>query len=381
MTQARALDLLRGAVRLSVDGIHGVTRIAQGLHGNISTLAPPLGRAEERPSRGIAGFVYGAVRTGSSVAGHGLDTLLAGVQAMTSDEVDAAPNARRDAVVSALNGVVGDHLERTGNPLAIRMDCRVHGPARPKLLLLVHGLCMSDSQWMREGHDHGLALGEALGYTPVYVRYNSGRHVSANGAELASRLEELVAGWPVPLESFAVVGHSMGGLVARSAVHQAQQAGLSWTGHLRKIVFLGTPHHGAVLERAGNWLHTVLGISPYLAPFTRLARLRSDGITDLRHGNLLEGDWQAGRFAHRDTRTAVPLPPGIACYAIAGSLQNAAARGGDGLVSVDSALGRHARSSRALRFPASRTWVANGVNHLDLLGDAGVGAKLRTWLR
>ena len=216
------------------------------------------------------------------------------MQALLASEEDGAGEEvpQRQAILSALNGVLGDHLARTGNPLAIGMELVVRGAARPRLLLLVHGLCMNDTQWTRDGHDHGLALAKSLDCTPVYVRYNSGRHVCENAAELATRLQELVAHWPVAVEDLAIVGHSMGGLVARSAVHQASEAGMAWPRQLRQMVFLGTPHHGAALERAGNWLHTVLGLSPYLAPFTRLGRLRSDGITDLRHGNLLESDWQ-----------------------------------------------------------------------------------------
>jgi hypothetical protein len=158
---------------------------------------------------------------------------------------------------------------------------------------------------------------------------------------------------------------------------------MAWPRKLKQMVFLGTPHHGAALERGGNWLHNVLGVSPYLAPFTRLGRLRSDGITDLRHGNLLASDWQAGRYLHRDTRTVVPLPPRVACFAIAGALGTGGIDQavGDGLVSVDSALGRHPRPTHDLHFPIARTWVARGVHHLELLGDAGVYEKLRAWLR
>jgi len=369
----------RGAVRLAVEGVHGVTSIAEGLHGTITRLAPPIGRVRERPARGIAGFVYRAVRGSSRLIGHGLDALLAPFdQEVRSDDSPAGVAWR-----AALNGVVGDHLARTGNPLAIPLDLIVRGPATPRVLLLVHGLCMSDTAWMRKGADHGQALAHALGGTPVYMRYNSGRHVSTNGDELAARLESLLAHWPVPVESLTIVCHSMGGLVARSAAHRAQAAGMHWPERLQQMVFLGTPHHGAALERGGNWLHAVLGTSPYLAPFTRLGTLRSDGITDLRHGSLLAADWQDGRHRHHDTRTPVPLPAGVTCYAVAGALGPAGTGKpwGDGLVSVDSALGRHARRSHALRIPRARTWVARGVHHLDLLSDPSVAAKLGGWLR
>lgn len=377
---------VRGAVRLAVHGVHGVTHIAEGLHGSIARIAPPLGKVPERPAGGIAGFVYRTVRTASSLIGGGLDAALAAVQALLPPgpgEGGAQEEApQRQAVLAALNGIVGDHLARTGNPLAIRMELVTAAPARPRVLLLVHGLCMGEQQWTYGGHDHGRSLAGALDATPVYVRYNSGRHVSQNGAELAQKLEQLFYDWPVPLEGLAIVGHSMGGLVTRSAVHQAQQAGMAWPARLRQMVFLGTPHHGAALERGGNWLHEVLGMSPYLAPFTRLGRVRSDGITDLRHGNLLDSDWQGGRFLHRDTRTPVPLPRGVACYAVAGALGGGKADQaiGDGLVAVDSALGRHARSTLDLRLPASHTFVVRGAHHFELLGSAAVDRKLRQWL-
>ncbi|MEJ8840477.1 esterase/lipase family protein [Ramlibacter sp. AN1133] len=368
----------RGAVRLAIEGVHGVTRIAEGLHGSIARLALPVGRVREAPAGGIAGFVYRTVRGSSSLVGQGLDALLAPFDQEAHGDDSPAGLAWR----AALNGVVGDHLARTGNPLALPMELIVRGPATPRILLQVHGLCMSDAAWTRKGVDHGQALAQALDRTPVYVRYNSGLHVSTNGDELAARLEDLLAHWPVPVESLAIVGHSMGGLVARSAVHRAQAAGMAWPRRLRQMVFLGTPHHGAALERGGNWLHAVLGTSPYLAPFTRLGTLRSDGITDLRHGNLLAADWRNGRHLHHDTRTPVPLPAGVACYAVAGAL-GPAGKGkpwGDGLVSVDSALGRHPRRSHALRIPRERTWVARGVHHLDLLSDASVAARLAAWL-
>ena len=232
------LDELRGAVRLAVEGVQGVARIAEGLHGQILRLAPPLGRRSEQPTRGITGLAYRAVRGGAGAVGAGLDALLAGLQPLLKASPGAQPGDARLAAISALNGVVGDHLARTANPLAIPMQLLVRGAAAPRVVLLVHGLCMNDRQWLRDGHDHGQALQRDLGCTPVYARYNSGLHVSQNGEALAVQLEQLLAGWPVPVERLDIVGHSMGGLVARSAVQQALDAGMAWPRHLRSMVFL-----------------------------------------------------------------------------------------------------------------------------------------------
>jgi hypothetical protein len=412
---AGPLDDVRAGVRLVIDGVSGVTGIVEAMHQRIARVAPPLGVVEDAPTRGITGLVYRSIRGTTGLVGKALDVALAGAQALLHASLrDVPPEQampRRDAVVAALNGVIGDHLERTGNPLAIPFELRLHNgiagsPDSPaagaRLLLLVHGLCMNDTQWTRGGHDHGDALARDLAYVPIYARYNSGRHISDNGRDLATALERLLRHWPHRVESVAIVGHSMGGLVARSAIHQATQAGLDWPAKVRKLVFLGTPHHGAPMERGGNWLHRGLGISPYLSPFTRLSGLRSEGITDLRHGNLLKRDWVRGRFEHRDTRTVVPLPPGVACYAVASTLGRADAKGdddgvgpsarastareltgawlGDGLVPLASALGRHAKPTRDLRIPPSHVWIGQGINHLDLLSSPAVYRQLRRWL-
>ena len=170
----------------------------------------------------------------------------------------------------------------------------------------------------------------------------------SNGRAFAEALEALVAAWPVEIEDFVVIGHSMGGLVARSACAYGEEAGHAWRGKLRTLVFLGTPHHGAPLERIGNWVDVILGKAPYVAAFGRLGKIRSAGVTDLRYGNLMDEDWQGrDRFAREpDSRRPVPLPEGVACYAIAATTAKEAGGlkdrlVGDGLVPVASALGHH----------------------------------------
>jgi pimeloyl-ACP methyl ester carboxylesterase len=380
---------LRGGARLVIDGVRGVTGIVEAMHSRIARVPPPLGSVPDVPTTGITGLVYRSIQGTTGLVGKALDTALAGVESVLPSSLQNLPDGKtaesRDAVVAALNGVMGDHLARTGNPLAIPMSLRTR-PADaakgPRVLLLVHGLCMTDHQWTRNGHDHGQALA-SLGYCPVYAHYNSGLHISANGAELAAQLEALVAGWPVAVESLAIIGHSMGGLVVRSALHEAICVGMRWPARLKQLVFLGTPHHGAPLERGGNWLHRGLGVSPYVAPFTRISGLRSCGITDLRHGNLLEQDWAENRFAQRDTRTAVPLPHGVACYAVAGTIGQDASHEwmGDGLVPLASALGRHVKATRDLHIPLPHQWIARGVSHLELLGSEAVYRRLRRWLK
>jgi hypothetical protein len=388
---------LHGWGLLACDAVIGLAGVVESMHHGIARAPGILGPPVEGRTRGITGLVYGTIRGAARLAGAGLDAALAPLARRRRERL---PSATREAVLAALNGVVGDHLAATGNPLAIGMRFRSGGralplepaalaaalpEAGPQPVVLVHGACMNDLRWLRQGHDHGAALARDLGRTPVYLHYNTGLHISTNGRAFADALEALVRAWPVPVERLAIVAHSMGGLVARSACLQGEALGHAWRRRVRHLVFLGTPHHGAPLARGGNWVDAALGLSPYSAPIARLGRIRSAGITDLRHGSLVDQDWVGrDRFAPAGPLPrAVPLPARVACCAVAAT----AAKGrlgarvvGDGLVPVDSALGRHPDPGRALAFPESRRWVATGINHFDLLGDRGVYRHLRAWL-
>ncbi len=390
---------LRGLSRLAVDATLGVTDLVEAMHRGIARPWLSLGGAPPGRTRGRTGFVYRSIRWVTRRVGRGLDATLAAAGPALAER---SGSPRRESLVAALNGVVGDHLAASGNPLAIplrlrhrRRDLALSAEglaaaipdASRRVVVLVHGLCRSDLHWRRRRHDHGEALARELGATPIYVRYNSGRHVSDNARELAAALEALVAGWPVPLEAVSIVGHSMGGLVARGAVHYAERAGAGWPRRLRHLVFLGTPHHGAPLERGGQWLHRILGAVPWARPLGRLGSVRSAGITDLRHGNVVEEDWQGrDRFApHGDRRRPLPLPAGVVCCAVAATTRPHS-RGlharliGDGLVPLASALGRHPDPAFDLAIPPERQWIARGTGHLDLLARREVFDRLRGWL-
>lgn len=398
-THIRPADV-RGLSRLAIDATLGLTRLVETMHHNIARLLGPLGQYTQEPTRGITGLVYRTIQGGTRLVGGGIDALLGQLIALLGPQ-QTASSATREALLAAVNGVLGDHLAASANPLAIPMQLRVEGQplvldpqalaaslpqAGGRILLLVHGLCMNDLQWRRHGHDHGAALAAAAGYTPLYLHYNSGEHVSRNGRALADLLETLLQAWPVPIEGLTIVGHSMGGLVARSACHYGGLAAQAWPRQLRQLVFLGTPHHGAPLERGGNWVNVVLELSPYTAALARLAKLRSAGITDLAHGSILDQDWQQGdRFAHKRRRQCVPLPQGVRCHAIAATTAAAGANAGkrlpgDGLVPLQSALGQHAQRGQDLGIPAAQRVVLHGLHHLDLLDSPAVCAQLLRWL-
>jgi len=382
------LSDLRGFQRLATDATVGLTDLVEAMHHTVARAPGVLGKSPTGRTAGITGFVYKSVRGITRGVGVGVDALLGALQPLLAERPSSD---EREAVLAALNGIFGDYLSGSGNPLAISMRIRRDGvpvaidraalaaafpESAREVVLLIHGLCLN-----------GAALAHDLGYTPVYLHYNTGQHVSANGRELADLIESLLADWPRPVAHLTIVGHSMGGLVARSAVHYAARAGHTWPKRLRELVFLGTPHFGAPLERAGAWVDFLIGISPYTAPFARLGKIRSAGIKDLRHGYLRDEDWltapQAGR---RDAHATLPLPGGVRCYAIAASKQkhanaDAARIRGDGLVPVSSALGRHHDAALDLAFPESHQWVGYGIGHLDLLSRSDVYERMRSWLK
>ena len=391
MPRFLSISDLRGAVRLVTTAATGVTDLVEAMQ---ATITQPEGISR---TRGLSGIVYRTVRRTMRRVGRSVEEALAAVDPGTPGDAPA-----REAVVAALNGAVGDHLAAEGNPLAIEMHLRHAGApldlaalaagattipdARPTILLQVHGICMYEGQWHRDGHDPGAEWAEAIGATRLAVRYNSGRHISESGADLARLLDALRAAWPVAVERLVIVGHSMGGLVARSALWRLEADGRALPGDTT-LVCLGSPHHGAPLERLGNLVDTALRASRYAGPLAAVSNARSAGLTDLRYGSVHADDWTGrDRFAARgEDRRHVPLPDGVTGYLVAATLGTGGGgirdfTIGDGLVPLDSALGLHEDPARALDVPPDHRWTLPRASHLDLLWALEVTEQVRGWL-
>jgi pimeloyl-ACP methyl ester carboxylesterase len=390
----RANDI-RGVNQLAVDAVTGLTDIVEALHYTILSLGLN-DKDQPTKTRGVTGFVYRNIRNVTAFVGDKIDLSLSQFGSVLGQHESSL---KREVAISMLNGVLGDYLLERENPLAVIMQLRRDGKALSdvalrnlieksdgKILLMVHGLCMNDLQWQVDEHDHGIELARDLGYEPIYLHYNTGRHISENGRDLAALLEYLVTISPQPL-SLSILAHSMGGLVSRSAFHYGEKAQHTWLAQVNKMVFLGTPHHGAALEKGGNLIDILLGSNPYSLPFAKLGQIRSAGITDLRYGSIIDEDWQGkDRFSYNaDDRGSLALPNGVRCYTVAAvkSKQSTVVGDGligDGLVNVDSALGRHNDDLLHLTFPEQHQWVGRDMNHMDLLYHPDVYRKIRCWL-
>ncbi|WP_386069274.1 lipase family alpha/beta hydrolase [Tahibacter sp. UC22_41] len=393
------LDLLRGTAQLAGEGFLGALDVVEGMHQAVLDPFAKLLPFGDLLIRGTD-FVYARLRD----VGHVASTAAIGSLGLyeryllprSGDEADPVAS---NAWISALNGAVGDHLEDTRNPLALRLafcrkghalslDARTLARELPcangTLYVLVHGLGLNDSQWQdRDGEDFGSRLERDLGGSAVRLRYNSGRRISGNGRDFARELQRLVDAHPRRIERIVLIGHSMGGLVCRSACSHAARAGLPWREQLVAAICLGSPHLGAPLERIGGRLSAALEAMPYTRALAKLTERRSAGVKDLRHGWCSDRDRPRGE--RRDAAPEALADIGdarwyLAAATLAGSSDGTRARWiGDGLVPVPSALGQHADPALSLQLPDDQRHVFRGLGHLDLMNHPRVYERLRAW--
>jgi pimeloyl-ACP methyl ester carboxylesterase len=391
------VNFFEGLAQLATMGVVEVTDIVEAIHREI--LQRPLGRFNkgniERWQKGITGRIYGTVRHAMQLAGK---NLASGMRLynyiLKPKKVRLLPqNLRR--MVNILNGVMGDHLITHHNPLAVPMvlyDTNNYiqsGVLSGRVIILCHGLCLSHLSWQIAGESNlATVLKRGLpAATILYLNYNTGRRISSNGRSFAKVLQSLVEDNP-DITQIDLIGHSMGGLVSRSALYYGKEQGFSWVNRVRNLVTLGSPHHGASLEQIGNFVQDKIAKLPFAGSLAKLGDLRSAGIIDLRYGSILDADWQAleGRsVVPADFRHPTRLPLHVNTYLVAGALVETrfdfktTSLLGDGLVSVESALGEHTEE-HTLAVPEGHKAVFYGVSHMNLIYNDRVHQQIIAWL-
>ncbi|MGV9711360.1 esterase/lipase family protein [Gordonia sp. NPDC003424] len=382
-----------GKALVGISKVHAA--VAESLFGGLRFTLGPHADSARAVHDAVSTGTYAAVAASICAAGR-----IGEIAAETPGGVPSH-SPRGATVLAILNGLIGDELAGKRSPLAPVMSIRVDGApvdvgaeelaaaypgATSHVMVFVHGLMESEYAW--SGPDlpsYGTRFGEDIGATEVQIRYNTGRHISDTGRELSELLAKLVLLWPVPVTEVTLVGHSMGGLVIRSACHAAA-ADPYWLSLVRHTVSLGTPHLGAPLAKGVHAATTALRTTPVTRPFGNLLGRRSAGVRDLFHGTLTDDGW-LGRDpdALRQSRVAdLELIPGVRHLFVTASLTRDPRHPlgrivGDGLVLDGSGRGE----SRSVRigFRPEDGMHIGGANHFTLLNNDAIYRWLLEQLR
>jgi pimeloyl-ACP methyl ester carboxylesterase len=387
---ALGTDLAHDAILATVRDVHGavskrVHSVTDLVGGHHTTLNSRHG--------GVSGVVYRGIGAGIQATTNGLR---AADRAGVGRRLEDSP--RGQFVMAALNGIFGDRIRDSHPELAITMAVRMGGrdvaldpaglgaaypEASGDLVVFLHGLSESESFWDRRRSESGGNYGERLaadaGWTPIFVRANSGLSLAENGVALAGMLDRLVEHWPTDVRRIALIGHSLGGLVMRSACAVVSDpgsetgsgtgsgTGTAWNTLVTDVVTLGTPHLGAPIARVLTAGSAGLSRLPESAPFGAFLDNRAVSISDLRTG----------------------LPPDVqnlphARYHLVAATLTRSARhpvaevAGDLLVRYPSAVGKGRRGREM--FPGADVLHVPGADHFDLLNHEDVYAAIRGWL-
>jgi pimeloyl-ACP methyl ester carboxylesterase len=403
--EARALSRLTSQVLAGtvahVEQVH--TAVARRTFG-----LTPAGAPVQTVHNAIAGGVYGSLRGAVLAAGSAAGGVVGLLPRPAARPIGSRPRA--NVALGALNAAIGDRLGSENSALAIRMSLRSDGcdvPAESaalaaaypdaggKLAIFLHGLGETEQAWRLRAEQHygdstvtyGSRLRDELGFTPVYVRYNTGLHVSDNGRRLAGLLTDVTDAWPAAVEEVVIVAHSMGGLVARSACHYGAETHEPWVPAVRDVFYLGAPHLGAPLERFVGFVGWTLSKSGDTRPWAELVNGRSAGIKDLRFGYLLDDDWRDcdPDTCREDHRHDVPLLPTANHYVISATITTDPDHPfgqivGDLLVQPASAHGRHRRGRHITFDVDNNRYRLGGSHHFDLLNHPAIYDVMRARL-
>jgi pimeloyl-ACP methyl ester carboxylesterase len=376
--------------------------IARRAFEAVGPAATPVRVAHDAIAERVHAGVGEAIQRGT----RGAAALLARTAPAEAPPLAASPGG--SLALAALNAAWGDALSGRRSPLALDMTLRRRGTdvvpepsavaaacprATGSIAIFVHGLGEDDAAWgyrsRRRGGSpsprYGVRMERELGYTALYLRYNTGLHISDNGRALSGLLEQLVDAWPVEVREIVLIGHSMGGLVARSACHYGDARGARWIASLHHVFCLGSPHLGAPLEKGANVLGAGLALVPETRPLARALNARSAGIKDLRFGSCAEEDWcdcDPDEFL-RDRCHEVPFLETATYYFVGATLSSdpqapLGAVLGDLLVRFPSASGSGRR--RRIGFEVDNGCHLGGLTHFDLLNHPAVYERIEAWL-
>lgn len=297
----------------------------------------------------------------------------------------------KNHLLAILNGLMGDEFEANNDPLAIKMSFRDNNQEVAieelsslydfsenggEINILIHGLMGDEYMWKKEKPSAKNKLGDWLknnvGANVLYLRYNTGLHISENGRELSNLLEELIELYGTEIKQINFIGHSMGGLLIRSAGYYADIQRQGWIRKLKAVFLIGVPNDGSYLAQIAFFVHHVfrkidISHDDYIA---RLMDVRSNGIKDLSFAYLIDEDWLDENAEDMDKHPATKIMPvPHAQYFLIGGVlgkKNKLINSyfGDGLVKSKSALTEQLHNKKNLNI---KSVIFEKENHMSLL--------------
>lgn len=339
----------------------------------VTTPLRTAGGPGQRPP-GISDLVYAIVGGSIRAASLGL-----GAAASTGIGPRLEGHVSGRLVNAVVNGLIGDELATDRPALGIRMAVRLDGrdltyselrtafpDATGKVAVFLHGLCEDENAWSAHRDRIGTTYAEELvkaGWTVLMLRANTGLPVATNAGVFDQLMHRVNSHWPVPIERVALVGHSQGGLVMRTATAMSDA---TWVSQVTDLITLGTPHQGSHVARAATAGSAALRHLPETAALGRILERRSHGIRDLDKG-----------LPHE-----VAVPEHIRVRLVSASVSQqpsgwVATALGDLLVQPQSALGT--RPGRR-RLDAANSLHLGRTHHFNLLNDPRIHAAITDWL-
>lgn len=316
-------------------------------------------------------------------------------------------NRSFDTLIGILNGVIGDQLANTSSPLATNVgfyyanrkldlstpvDLQLDFPVSNKVIVFLHGLTNTESIWdypqrslaeqepnAESYGNYGSALHKSLGYTPFFIRYNSGLPIEENGRIVNDLLSQLISSYPCECEEIVLVGFSMGGLISRLAQSFGEHLNEPWFQLFHHAIYIGTPHEGARLEKFADAASSLLSDLPkdYFSHWADWINIRSAGIKDLKHGlkqnpkqpsNNLGGSHSTAHFSKNAEHSFVSGALSEDSNALINKFF------GDSLVTQASA-------SPSNRPEFSHSAHFDGLHHLELAHSPNVYHTIEKWLQ
>jgi len=361
--------------------IEQISAPVEGMHRAIVDRWLRMAGPRVEPSRrlvdGLIASIYKTVRLGASALGSSISVGFdLSTERVRLRPVWETPKGRY--VQAIFNGVWGDILDKDQSPLGIELglrdldgslistDSASLGGAFPcpraRLALMVHGFGDTERRWRSDASPTLCERLEAEGFSVLHLRYNTGRAIDDNGSDLADLLEAISSEWPVEIEEIALIGHSMGGLVNRSAVAVGRSNGYTWVDVATNLVSIGTPHLGSPIEKGVHSIGLGLGLFKETRPLGAFLDGRSAGVKGLRDGvsDRTEG------VQYHVIAGAVTAEPDHPLGVLLGDL----------VVGVRSAIG----SGRQRQVAPASVLVVGGRHHAELVHDPRVISQTAEWL-